>query len=209
MGTDIHGIFQKFNSSNNQWEDIQSNYNFNRHYLLFAALADVRNGYGFAGIPTGTPLTPISEPRGLPEDFFMDKSVHPISSKEHLPGYMRNSEGYYVWMGDHSQSWLTGEEMLAWIKQPFRKQIIGVLCREVYENWDKQGSPEMWCGDISGAFIVKINDNQMEKMTFPNWTHIRCSWEINLNEELQYFFDEVQELTNKHGKIRFVFGFDS
>ena len=35
---------------------------------VFAALADVRNGYGFAGVPTHEAIKPISEARGLPED---------------------------------------------------------------------------------------------------------------------------------------------
>lgn len=39
-----------------------------RNYNLFAMLADVRNGRGFAGIPTGEGFEPISEPRGIPED---------------------------------------------------------------------------------------------------------------------------------------------
>lgn len=39
-----------------------------RSYNLFAILADVRNGYGFAGIPTGDGFVPIADPRGLPED---------------------------------------------------------------------------------------------------------------------------------------------
>lgn len=39
-----------------------------RNYSLFAILADVRNGHGFAGVDTGDPVVPISEPRGLPDD---------------------------------------------------------------------------------------------------------------------------------------------
>jgi hypothetical protein len=39
-----------------------------RNYSLFAILADVRNGSGFAGVDTGDRVEPISEPRGIPED---------------------------------------------------------------------------------------------------------------------------------------------
>jgi hypothetical protein len=39
-----------------------------RNYDVFAMLADVRNGHGFAGIDTGEGFTPIAPPRGLPED---------------------------------------------------------------------------------------------------------------------------------------------
>ena len=39
-----------------------------RNYSLFAMLADVRNGHGFAGSDTGDPVVPIADPRGLPSD---------------------------------------------------------------------------------------------------------------------------------------------
>lgn len=70
-----------------------------RYYALFAALAGVRNGFGFAGIPTHQPLVPISEPRGLPDDLLA------VAADDHeLP------DGY--WLGDHSHSWLTLREVL-------------------------------------------------------------------------------------------------
>ena len=37
-----------------------------RNYDLFAILADVRNGRGFAGCVTGDRFNPIAEPKGLP-----------------------------------------------------------------------------------------------------------------------------------------------
>lgn len=40
----------------------------NRNYDLFAALADVRNGVGFAGVKTGKAIEPIAMPRGIPDD---------------------------------------------------------------------------------------------------------------------------------------------
>lgn len=40
----------------------------NRNYNLFAILADVRNGRGFAGIKTGEGFNPIASPKGLPKD---------------------------------------------------------------------------------------------------------------------------------------------
>lgn len=39
-----------------------------RNYDAFSILADVRNGYGFAGIPTGAGFKPIAEPKGIPDD---------------------------------------------------------------------------------------------------------------------------------------------
>ena len=39
-----------------------------RCYMFFAIIAGIRNGFGFAGTPTHTPLEPIQEDRGYPED---------------------------------------------------------------------------------------------------------------------------------------------
>jgi len=39
-----------------------------RNYNAFAILADVRNGYGFAGCDTGDGFVPISTPKGFPDD---------------------------------------------------------------------------------------------------------------------------------------------
>jgi hypothetical protein len=67
MGTDVHAVWQA--KKGDKWVDIESTWDQNRHYFLFAWLADVRNGFGFAGIPTHDPIKPISERRGLPDDF--------------------------------------------------------------------------------------------------------------------------------------------
>jgi len=184
MGCDIHGVFQR--SSGAAWEDIESNYEQDRHYQLFAVLAGVRNGHGFAGVPTGAVITPISDPRGIPSDFVLK-----------------------IWMGDHSHSWLSGEEMVAWWEFAPVVCKTGILERATYEQWDGKSRPAEYCGGASGPRIKVINDNVVEKDETPDWTHIRCHWESSLRKELDYFFDEVARLANKHGRIRFVFGFDS
>lgn len=209
MGTDIHGIFQRRTKSG--WEDVPTEYEFERHYQLFAVLADVRNGHGFAGVPTGEPVTPISAPRGLPPDFLHDDEEHPLADESLVPEFHRE---YYdnrlvLWMGDHSHSWLTSDEILAWAEKAPTVVKVGVLSRDEYEKWDKTKRPSSYSGDVHGWTVVKINDNAVEKEKTPNWTHIRCSWTQDLSEELAYFFDEVKRLVREHGEIRFVFGFDS
>lgn len=66
-----------------------------RNYDLFAVLADVRNGRGFAGHYTCDRITPIASPRGLPSDVSEDfKSI-----SDH-------------WVPDgHSHSWVSLEEL--------------------------------------------------------------------------------------------------
>jgi len=84
-----------------QWDNnsvlLDSGYS-DRNYGLFAILADVRNGHGFAGVRTGEPTVPISAPRGVPDDA---------------------SDGYRdevrQWGEDgHSHTWFTLAELLAY-----------------------------------------------------------------------------------------------
>lgn len=97
MGADIHGVVQTRWARNpagqERWRSVME-IEGGRNYALFAALANVRN-YG--------DITPISEPRGLPEDFETDGDEVKLAY----------SDGK-VWMGDHSYTWLTLEELLDW-----------------------------------------------------------------------------------------------
>ena len=211
MGTDIHGVWQKYDAAVNGWQDVESQYKQDRHYQLFAVLADVRNGYGFAGVPTGDRVLPIAFPRGLPEDFPVSENTHCVEKLEYIKPCMRkyghSNEDMYVWMGDHSHSWLTGEEILRWVKYAPTVVKVGVLSRAAYEAWDKTGAPEAYYGSISGSGVLVVEEH--ERHAFPEHTHIRCLWKQNLAEELKYFIDEVRRLVELHGEIRFVFGFDS
>lgn len=194
MGTDIHGVWQC--KVDGEWHDVASEYEQCRHYQLFAVLAGVRNGYGFAGTPTGEAVTPIAKPRGLPKDFILnpEDGCHPLSSPDHLDPWRReirekygdDGESLKMWMGDHSFSYLSGKEML-----------------EYFESLPSITH----CGGISGPGIVVIDESNQSKPH--NWTHIRVYWRADLKEELSHFFDEVKRLTEKYGEIRFVFGFDS
>ena len=190
MGTDINGVFQS-KDKDGQWHDIASNYKENRHYQLFAVLANVRNGYGFAGVRTGEPVAIISKPRGFPKDFPMD------------------DESHSQWMGDHSHSWLTGQEMLAWFETAPMVLKTGVLDRGTYDSWDGASVPDSYFGCLTWQGIVIVEDDEAQKQERPDWTHIQCTWNSNLRDELGYFFEEVARLVGEHGEVRFVFGFDS
>ncbi|HET8668868.1 MAG TPA: hypothetical protein VFM10_12865 [Terriglobales bacterium] len=223
MGTDIHGVFQRHDQSTNKWVDIPHNYEMHRHYQLFAVLAGVRNGTGFAGVKTGEAVTPISEPRGYPDDFVSEAmddegeqrdDLHPIASLEAMDPRRRKwheaGEALVIWMGDHSHSWLTADEMLAWYATAPVVLKTGIFDREDYERWDKKSPPDFgYCGGIGGPRVLLVNDNKVERDSTPGWTHIRCEWQEGLREELAYFFDEVARLKAEHGNVRFVFGFDS
>ena len=113
MGCDIHLFVEARKSENDPWEsqdvwtkdeftegqltvDREDAWYSDRCYSLFAILADVRNGFGFAGIPTGNPVIPISQPRGLPSD------CNNLVKQEH------SSWG----LNAHSESYLSVRELL-------------------------------------------------------------------------------------------------
>ena len=102
MGCDIHGVFQA--KMEDEWETINSPYNWERDYQLFGYLAGVRDRNVYS----------LGEPRGLPEDF-------PVFIQHEMPYYIlkpnvnyRKAYGENVMsMGDHSFGWFTFEEIFA------------------------------------------------------------------------------------------------
>lgn len=110
-----------------------------RSYDLFSILANVRNGYGFAGVPTGVGFIPISEPRGIPEDA--------------CPEYLSVVER---WNGDgHSHSWFTVAELMDydWTQVTTK---VGVIDLAEWARWKAGGIPEHWCGAISGPRVRNV-----------------------------------------------------
>ena len=98
MGCDIHvciekrvdGVWQFVGSD--AWDNNpdREHWDIWRDYDLFAILGGVRNGFGVAGIRTGSGFTPIAIGRGLPAD--RDPRTEPL--------------------GDHSDSWVTLRELI-------------------------------------------------------------------------------------------------
>lgn len=158
MGTDIHMIAEV--RKNGVWQTILDNIFVeregtqfeaqtcvpygDRNYNLFAILADVRNGTGFAGIRTGEKFNPISEPKGYPEDI---------------------SEESYNFLGDdwghHSASYLTLKEIFDFDWTQIHRNF-GVVSEKDYRDHVMKGeSPDSWCGDISGPDYIKISEVEM------------------------------------------------
>lgn len=218
MGTDVHVIFEKKVSKGNgtvqsEWEPITSKYEENRHYRLFSWLADVRNGYGFAGAPTNTRIEPIVEPRGIPTEYEDDSTF---------------------WKGDHSRSWLLGSEIIAAIDHIHGIGAEGVIPIEAYHAWDKVSAPDGYIGAVGGLHIVIVNQSEVETPgaienivakrkaeielsvhptpTFEPKLYVKVHWQVtadDLREEFAYFTDEIKRLVKEHGEVRMIFGFDS
>lgn len=199
MGCDIHGVWQA--KHDGKWRDVASTWGQNRHYLLFSWLADVRNGYG-----TYAPVTPIAAPRGLPSDFEMDGEQHPTTLEAIDPccrKWLEDENKPATWMGDHSHSWLTADEILA-AQRPTTVHQTGIVDVEFARSWDGKTPPKSWSGGISGGG-VRVAEGRAEIR--PNTTHVRIEWWQP--DGLDYFVDEVKRLKAEHGDVRLVFGFDS
>lgn len=107
MGCDIHAVVQARDGGG--WKDVHSTWDQDRHYFLFGWLAGVCR----------PEMTPVAEPRGFPADFaLVEGDTHPTTleaycdrRKEWLDEDERGNPTY--WMGDHTYSWLTADEILA------------------------------------------------------------------------------------------------
>lgn len=201
MGTDIHYSYQAKNEKD-EWEDLEigqeygSEFYIDRYYLLFSVLADVRNGFGFAGVKTYDPVIPIDTPRGLPDDILGER----IDKFD---------------FGDHSFSWLLSSEILEYYKTPQLIPMFGVVPSKVFFDWDLKTPPTSYCGDTSGPSVkvcyLPYDVKKAQQLGSENskYTHYQIEWETDAIKDTYFFRDNIQKLQDKYGEIRIVFGFDS
>ena len=189
MGTDIHFVAQK--KCGDAWEDIETSWVGNRHYRLFAHLAGVRNGSGFAGCRTGDEVVPIQGFRGLPDDFDVNSALcHP-------------TESGHVWMGDHSFGWVSSEELVAHNWNQGRQ--CGIVSVDQFRAMRLGDVPSSHFGGVWGPDVVVAEDpTAIDQHT----THVRVWWQSS-QHEFDYFLSEILRLREAHGEFRIVFGFDS
>jgi len=186
----------------------QCNRYHDRNYDLFAQLAGVRNGSGFAGCDLGDGFDPISEPRGLPEGVAEWPNGEPSEDED----YTHETR---PWLGEHSHSWLMLSELLTYDLDRMAIER-GVLDRDAYEKWDHRGAPEHWCGDVAGTAVTKVTEKQYRRLRTAGdhgaVTHIQCSWSRSYRECGGTFWRLVLPALQKLGHpdcVRIVFGFDS
>lgn len=117
MGCDIHFYVEK-RDKNGVWHCIPKNFYSERHYPLFALLANVRNDFGR--------VKPIAYPRGLPEC---------ISAT-----VARDAD---IWKLDgHSYSYYTLTEIINFDWNNNQLLIEQCMPLQKYANWDKISDPE-------------------------------------------------------------------
>lgn len=185
----------------------------NRNYDVFAVLADVRNGTGFAGCRTSSGFVPVSEPRGIPEDG-LSAELNAL-----VP----------TW--DHSVSYLTLRELLA-IDWEQRVTHYGVIHFKDYQDWRTHGGqPREWSGDVFGRMVKVLTLPQAEEAltAYLNGTfwvrpgepaggtdlqhlYVRVQWTATYRETCEDFVRFVDDYLVPLGppdRVRIVFGFDS
>src|ERR1700684_1139747 len=152
MGCDIHGVIERRTAYG--WKRLEGAYfPNNRNYDVFAILADVRNGRGFAGVKIGEGFDPIAESRGLPDGYTPDK----YSSDD-------------FWLGDHSYSWLTLREVFEYDYEQ-TTTLCGVRSlaafakfeyqRENKREWHRElPCPDSWSGDVSGGGSATLSETE-------------------------------------------------
>lgn len=163
MGCDIHlyvehkvdGIWQpadKWKPSEYEDDRAQLEVDYNdafytgRNYDLFAILANVRNGVGFAGMGTGNGFKPICLPRGLPGDV-----TAPVKACSDSWG----SDG-------HSHSYQTLAELLTydWTQTTRHTGWVDVL---TYGDMLQTGAkrPKEWSGGVGGQDVKHVSAEAM------------------------------------------------
>lgn len=170
MGCDIHFYVEKYSTvaerwfSCDEWVVGESSFEPNRYevpwnkkfyhyrnYKLFSILADVRNGYGFAGVDTGDKLRPIAKPRGLPDD--CDPRIA--------------DEAAYWGVDGHSHSYLTISEIIDYDWTQTVK-VRGWISEEDFRDWDLWGRdqgelPRSYSGGVGGKNVKHISIEEMER----------------------------------------------
>jgi hypothetical protein len=229
MGTDIHIAIEKLDNDGWHWTAIASN--CNRNYDLFAILADVRNGTGFAGVVTGKGFVPISEPRGFPLD--MDPQslgprwkdmpggdtewyeVYNPQTKQYEDAAPFDWESYKdrwlyrVASGDHSETWLLASEIFNYDLSQKTLQC-GVMSEEDYKKYHETGELGTYSGGISGNKVITLEESQYRAMEkgkrrrLPEIDYyIQCWWEISYEECIGYWVDELRGKLTAEGLTDF------
>ena len=175
-----------------------------RNYDLFAILAGVRNGVGFAGVKMGEGFEPIAEPRGVPRNASVEYKKHKVR-----------------WGVDgHSHSHVTLAEILGTDWGAKHTVHYGVITWQQFADRVRNkeaGSPKGdYCGDVMGANVRVVSEADALQLRACDVaappSHVRISWRSSYRESIQHFLDWVAARVVPLGKpddVRFVFFFDN
>lgn len=214
MGSDIH-LFVEFRHGDGPWQQAPKSFpeygdrDFSwdsdpagRDYMLFGFLADVRNGTGFAGISIYAPWEqPLFPHRGIPADSCYREDE---GDEEDAP-----------WLGDHSQTWVSYNELVAidWDQQRINRGVVPASVAKALADGER---PEESCGSITGPNLKTFRCvREWEESGHPEKdSHVEAFWAHNPFEECA-FRDWIEggltDLAAQYGSanVRVLMGFDS
>lgn len=168
MGCDIHAYSEYYDMATGKWvlaDPVTANPDYDpddeysgepfevkwedrifddRNYNLFAILADVRNGRGFAGVETGEGFNPIAPCKGLPFD---------LSDEVLIAAERWGVDG-------HSHTYYTLLELLSydWNQQTVEYGIVDPMN---YAAFVAYGKPFGWSGGVSGPQVRHVENAEM------------------------------------------------
>lgn len=182
MGSDIHSIGQV--RKNGKWVTVlQHVAGDDRDYDTFGALANVRNGLGFAGVNTGDGLEPLDEPRGLPMDLELaeDEGDGLVRIQAGTPtgenyAWAKDQEWAAkriaevlaettFWLGDHSHSHATLKELVEHAARLKSLETIkrGVVAEDEFLRLkEAKERPRCYSGGVSGRNIDQLTECDYE-----------------------------------------------
>ena len=199
MGTDIHGgLFRKTWNGGHEFVELPPVLD-NRNYRFFAIIADVRNGYGFAGVETHTSIVPISN----------DDS--PVLK---IPGLEVDSYGTaYLgeqYIGDHSIRTITWQTILDTELHLQEVTSTGTFTASEYEKFLVQGIDGCsYCGGINQPVLseeeYKLNPDPTAYIR-AHWVGTPFKYPI---EQLKNWINLYIDYNTKLDENFLVIGFDS
>lgn len=160
MGCDIHLMVEK-RDIDGKWVSVDvpqkdafhlsgNRYNWFgcRNYMIFAALADVRNGWGFEWDDDDDLISPISSPKGIPSDCSSDY-------REFCQRW--NGIGYH-------HSYVTLKELLDY---DWDQKLVfqGKVNFSGYAEFMETGKPSCWLNRIfSDTTVLHISTEEMKRL---------------------------------------------
>lgn len=166
-----------------------------RNYVLFGVLAGVRN----------EEVTPIAEPKGLPED--MSYVVREAADQ---------------WHGDgHSRSYLTLQELKAYNWED-RFPRTGTLSEASYRSFLEDNNPYPFSGGVYGQNVVHLSAGDMNKLLLGEYPrdnsksyYTEITWHETVKDTCGSFYSEslskLEKLSTSddYSDVRLVFWFDN
>jgi len=192
-----------------------------RNYDVFSILANVRNGYGFAGVDTGDGFKPLADGRGVPGDLCAEQR-HPDlgwDDDEDRGSYDDYTADWAYDLGDHSFTWLTYDELLDpdyWDQTTKKRGWVGM---DEYIGFKQEGRPNSWSGRISGGSVSHVSNQEMDRRIEEARTtllsyYTLVEWEVSYREVASRFLARMADVYLRIGSpdpkdMRISMGFDS